>query len=136
MANALYGRGRAAFANAGIAWLTDNIKCVLVDNALYTVAIDTHEFLSDVAVGARISTSANLGTKDNTLGVLDAADVVFTAPAAGTSCEALILYKDTGVAATSALIAYIDTATGLPVTTNGADITIAWSNGASKILKL
>lgn len=36
----------------------------------------------------------------------------------------------------SPLIAYIDTATGLPVTPNGGDITIAWDSGANKIFKL
>ncbi len=41
------------------------------------------------------------------------------------------------VAATAQrLIAYIDTATGMPVTPNGGDITIAWDNGANKIFKL
>jgi hypothetical protein len=34
------------------------------------------------------------------------------------------------------LIAYIDTATGLPVTPNGGDITIAWDSGANRIFKL
>jgi hypothetical protein len=49
--------------------------------------------------------------------------VTFTA-VTGDVSEAVILYKDTGVAATSPLIAYIDTATGLPVTPNGGDITV------------
>lgn len=135
MANALYGKGRQKFAEGGIAWLTDDIKCVLVDTAAYTVAIDTHEFLSDIAVGARISTSPNLSGKTTTLGVLDAADPTFTAVTA-TSVEAFVIYKDTGVAATSALIAYIDTATGLPLTTNGGDVTFVFDNGANKIFKL
>lgn len=36
----------------------------------------------------------------------------------------------------SPLIAFIDTATGLPVTPNGGDITVAWDSGANKIFKL
>jgi hypothetical protein len=47
-----------------------------------------------------------------------------------------VIYKDTGTAATSPLIAYIDTATGLPVTPNGGDITVTWDNGSNKIFKL
>jgi hypothetical protein len=141
MASGLYDKGRQAFLEGTIAWLTDNIKVILVDingGSPYTVNLTTDQFLSDVAAGARISTSANLGSKTSTAGVADAADAVFTAPAAGTACEAVVIYKDTGVAGTSPLIAYIDSsgATGLPVTTNGADITVVWSNGANKIFKL
>ena len=47
-----------------------------------------------------------------------------------------MLYRDTGVEATSALIAYIDTATGLPITPNGGDIIVNWDNGANKIFRL
>ena len=39
-------------------------------------------------------------------------------------------------AAAQRVIAFIDTATGLPVTPNGGDITITWDNGANKIFKL
>lgn len=132
MANALYGKAREKFLNADIDWAADDIKCVLVDTADYTVSIDTHEFLSDVAAGAREETSANLGSKTSTLGVADAADVTFSATS-GDTCEALIIYKDTGNAATSPLIAYIDSASGLPATL-GSDITVRWN--ASGIFKL
>jgi hypothetical protein len=135
MANALYDKGREAFLNAGVNWTSDNIKTVLVDTGAYTVNLSTHQFLSDVASGARIATSANLGTKTTTAGVADAADVTFSA-VTGVQSEALVIYKDTGSAATSPLIAYIDTATGLPVTPNGADITVTWDNGSNRIFKL
>lgn len=135
MANALYGLGRKKFLDADIDWSADNIKVVLVDAADYTVSIDTHEFLSDIAGGARVATSGNLASKTSTLGVADAADVTFSA-VTGDQSEALVIYKDSGSAATSALIAYIDTATGLPVTPNGADITVTWDNGANKIFAL
>ncbi len=135
MANALYGLGRKAFLDGDIAILTDDIKVVLVDTNDYTVSIDTHDFLDDVPAGARVATSANLGTKTSTLGVFDAADVTFSS-VTGDVSEALVIYKDSGVASTSPLIAYIDTATGLPVTPNGGDITITWDSGSDKIFKL
>jgi hypothetical protein len=34
------------------------------------------------------------------------------------------------------LIAYIDTATGLPVTPNGQNITVSFDNGSNRIFKL
>ena len=134
MANALYGKARQAFLDGDIDWAADDIKVVIVDVADYTVSIDVDEFLSDIPAGAREETSSNLGSKTSTLGVADAADPTFTGTAGDTS-EALVIYKDTGVAATSRLIAYIDTATGLP-TTLGGDITVRWDNGANKIFKL
>lgn len=135
MANALYDLGRKAFLDGSIAILTDNIKVVLVDVADYTVNLATHQYLSDVAAAGRVATSGNLASKASTAGVFDAADVTLTA-VTGDPSEALVLYKDTGSAATSPLIAYIDTATGIPVTPNGGDITITWDNGANKIFKL
>lgn len=135
MSNALYDFGREGFLAADIDWDLDNIKAMLVDTALYTVNLATHQYLSDVAAGARVATSANLGTKTTTAGVADAGDVTFTA-VSGASVEAVVIYQDTGVEATSRLIAYIDTATGLPVTPNGGDIGVQWDAGANKIFKL
>lgn len=135
MANALYDKGREKFLTGAINWSSDAIKAVLVDAADYTVNLATHEFLSDIPSGGRVATSANFGTKTTTAGVADAADITFTA-VTGDPSEALVIYKDTGSAATSPLIAYIDNATGLPVTPNGGDITVTWDNGSNKIFKL
>jgi hypothetical protein len=135
LTNGLYDKARQKFLDADIDWSADNIKCVLVDAADYTVNLSTHEFLSDVASAGRVATSGNLASKTSTAGVADAADITFTA-VTGDPSEALVIYKDTGSAATSPLIAYIDTATGLPTTPSGADITVTWDNGPNKIFKL
>lgn len=135
MASALYGFGRQGFLDGSIDWDTDDIRAILIDVADYTVAIDTHDNLDDVAGAARVAVSSSLGSKTVTLGVADAADTVFTS-VTGDPFEAIILYKHTGVESTSRLIAYIDTATGLPTTPNGADITVQWDNGANRIFKL
>lgn len=133
MANALYGLGRQAFLDGDIDWTNNDIKVLLVDTGTYTVQIDTHQYHSDVS--GITATSPNLTGKSSTLGVADAADVTFTG-VSGAVSEALIIYYDTTVSGTSPLIAYIDTATGLPVTPNGGDITVSWSDGADKIFKL
>ncbi len=136
MANQLYLLGRQAMSDGtSIAWLTDNIKCVLVDTGAYTANFSTDANLSDIPGGARIATSGNLSGKTNVGGVFDAADVVFSS-VSGVQSEAVAIYKDSGSAATSKLIAYIDTATGLPITPTGADITVTWDNGANKIFKI
>lgn len=135
MANALFDKARKAFADGDIDLLTDTIKVVLVDTADYTVDLANHDFLDDVPSAALVGTPQTLSNKSTTAGVFDADDVTFTS-VTGDQCEAILIYKDTGSEATSNLIGWIDSATGLPVTPNGTDIQITWDNGANKIFKL
>ncbi len=114
--------------------LTDTIKCVLIDEGTDTPTT-SDDYLNDITAGARVGTPQTLGSKSTTNGVFDAADVTFTA-VTGNSCEGILIYKDTGNESTSALIAYINSGTGLPVTPNGGDIEIQWDNDANKIFKL
>lgn len=134
MANALYDTGRNAFLQGQINWVADTISAVLVDTAAYTVDLVNHQFLSDIPLAARTATAALTG-KTAVAGVADAADTLFPT-VTGPQSEAIVLYKDTGVETTSQLIAYIDTAVGLPVTPSGGDIVILWDNGTNKIFKL
>lgn len=114
---------------------TGNVKAVLVDSADYTYAA-THEFLSDVISAARVATSGNLANKTFTNGVFDADDFAL-ATVTGDPSEAVIFYIDTGSAATSRLMVYVDTASaGLPVTPNGGNINITLDGGANKIAAL
>lgn len=136
MASAFYGKGREAFANAGVNWVGDTIKAILVDTALYTVDIDVHDFLDDIPAGARVGSPVTLSGKSNVLGVLDAADISFTGLSSAPSIEALVLYKDTGTESTSTLLIYIDTATGLPVAAGATQVNVTFDNGANKIGKL
>lgn len=135
MANALYDLGRQKFLEGSIAWLTDDIRLVLVDSASYTPNMATDAFLSDVPAPARTAVSGSFTTKTSTAGVADADDVTLSA-VSGAQSEALVIYKHTGTAGTSPLIAYIDTATGLPVLPNSGDILISWSSGSDKIFRL
>ena len=135
MANALFDKARQRFLEGQFNWNTDTIKAVLVDTGTYTVNLSAHEFLSDIGTGARISTSGAFAGKATTGGAADANDVTFTS-VTGASIEAIVLYKDTGTDSTSPLIAFIDTATGLPITPNGGDIIVTWDNGPNKIFKL
>ena len=113
----------------------DTIKAILVDLADYTYNA-AHEFLSDVPAAARVATSAALANKTVSARVFDADNAAFTA-VAGDQVEAIILYKDTGVEATSRLVLFLDTGiTGMPYTPSGADVTVAWDNGANKIARL
>ena len=132
MANTLYPKGKQRMLTAGINFLTDTIKAILVtDSYTYSTA---HEFRSDL--GTTVGTAQTLTNKSVTDGVFDADDITFATLAPGSNLKAVILYKDTGVAGTSALIDYIDVVTGLPMATNGGDVQIQWDNGAYKIFSL
>ena len=135
MANALFDFGREGYLNGNLNWLSDDVRAILVDTGLYTVNLTTDQFLTVIAGGARISVSGSLTTKTATAGVADADDVSFTA-VTGATVEAIVLYRHTGVDATSRLIAYIDTATGLPFLPSGGNVAIQWDNGSNKIFKL
>jgi len=135
MASALYDKARKAFADGDIDLLNDDIRCILVDTADYTVDLANHDFLDDVPAGARVSTSGAMSGKSTDAGVFDADDVTLSS-VSGDEAEAIIIYKHTGVEGTSILIAYIDSGTGLPITPNGGNIIIQWDSGANKIFKL
>lgn len=134
MATGLYDAGRDAFLNGNIDWVNDDIRSILIDTADYTANLSTDNALDDIASGARVSTQALAG-KSSAAGVADANDTVHSS-VSGDTVEAIVLYYHTGTESTSTLIAYIDNATGLPVTPNGGDITIQWDSGANKIFKL
>lgn len=136
MANFLYDKAREEFLAGDLSWRDDVIKAVLVDTGAATIpgVSDATPFLSDIASGV-VSTSGSFSGKTFASGVADADDVTFAA-VSGATVEALVIFKDTGVAATSRLIAVIDTATGLALTPNGADAVMRWDNGANKIFKL
>lgn len=135
MADGLYDKGREGFLDGSIDWDTDDIRAILIDAADYTVNLATDEDLADIAGAARVATSGNLASKTVTGGVADAADVTWSS-VTGDISEAVVIYQHTGVESTSRLIAYIDSATNLPVTPNGGDIVIQWDAGANKIFKL
>ena len=121
MANTLYDYCRQRFLEAQINWMTDTVKVILVSTSAYTPQTAVHQYLADIPVSARIAGPVTLTAKATTGGAADAADCTFTS-VSGATINAIVIYKDTGTEATSPLIAYIDTATGLPISPNGGDI--------------
>lgn len=145
MANALYGLARQAFLEGDIDWADDDIKVLLIDSTDYTVSIDVDQYCNKDTIpdAARVTNglSGNLASKTVTLGVADAADVTLNS-VTGEQCEALVIFKDGGDGGVSQsgtndlLIAYVDSATGLPITPSGTNIVIQWDSGANRIFKL
>lgn len=131
MASAIYPKAKEQLLQAGINMSSGVIRAVLVDTGTYTynAAHNAYDDLSGV-VGTE---SGAFASKTFTNGVFDAADITFSA-VTGNTAEAIVIFLDTGTASNDLLIAYIDSATGLPVTPNGGDITVAWN--ASGIFSL
>ena len=103
-----------------------NIKILLYDTADQAYS-NANQFVSDlVAGGIAGARSANLGTKTFTstgdVFKFTSANTSITACPLGDSMERAIVYYDSGLDATSILIA--DLALASPITPNGGDITI------------
>jgi len=133
MANALYPKAKEAFLNGSINMIANTITIALIDTGVYTYST-THQYRSDISNSAVISTST-LANKTIANGVFDADDALFSS-VTGANAEALIIFSDSAIQGTSRLIAYIDSATGLPILPNGGDITVAFSSGSSRIFAL
>jgi hypothetical protein len=133
MANDLFDNGAETILNGDVHFDTDTIRVTLLDGADDTPNLSTDDFYDDIAAGARVAT-ANLASVTTTDGVLDAADTVLSS-VTGDQSEFILLDHDAGGAESAdPLLVLFDTATGLPVTPNGADITIQWN--ASGILDI
>lgn len=131
MANTIYPAYKqsllAADANVSlnVNTATDGVYVALVDTATYFFdAAD--QFYSDLS--GIVGTDQRITSPTVVNGTLDGGDVTFPA-VTGASVEALVIYrKNSGANTTWRLVAFINASvTGLPVTPNGGDITIAWN---------
>ena len=131
MRNAMLGAWTHSFVDLN----TDNTRCALRDEGTTAINLSTQVDLADV-VSAHVAESANLGTPtvgSVAAGVFDHDNVTFS-EVTGDSCESIDYYKETGTDSTSPLICNIDSATGLPVTPNGGNIT--WTPSASGVFQI
>lgn len=112
--------------------LDSTIKGLFVDHTDDTPAVDTDDAIDDILSTARVPALASAPTlttkaiSGTSKAVFDADDLVFTL-LGGDQAESLILLKDSGTESTSPLWLFWDTATGLPLTPNGADVTVQWA---------
>jgi hypothetical protein len=132
MANGLFAAYRTIVLSAPPNLSSTTLRIMGVDHADDTPVLATDDFINDILSAARVPALAScptLGSK--TLGVVaagvfDAADPTFTL-LSGDQFESLIIFEDSGTEATSDLIAFWDTATGLPCTPNGADLLVTFN---------
>ena len=126
MANAIYPKYKAQALIGAIDIRAQNIKAILLDGTSDYVYSAAHEFLSDVAAGARVKkTGLLLGKTVNlTTGAFDSDDPTAEA-VTGENISRLILYIEGASDATSRLIMFMDTGiTTVPFTPDGSDIRV------------
>lgn len=137
MSNFVYGKFKEALFNGQINILSNNYRIVLLNKSSYTPNQNTHEFLSDIPSSAIKAVSSNISNITNTLGTIDANDISFSSYS-GQYFDAIVMYQVGASDASSRLIFFIDTSSGLPF--NGSNsslpVTIIWNNEISKILSL
>jgi hypothetical protein len=136
MANFIYKKAKESFLKGEINLYSNTIKVLILNNT-YTPNVNTHQFVSDINSSSIEDRSSGLSNKTVTDGVFDADDVTI-GNYSGNSFNAVALYSDSGSDATSRLIAYLDTSTGLPFSSANiqAPVTIVWNNDSTKIIAL
>jgi hypothetical protein len=133
MASFVYNKAKESFGKGELAWTTDTFK-VSLHTSTYTPNQDTHQFYSDLT--NEITASGSYSTGGATLASLavsvdttndraefDAADVAITGFT--NVFRYAVVYKSTGVSATSRLIALIDF--GSDVTVTNSTYTLTWN---------
>jgi len=131
MASLIYNDFKESIMNGSIDLDTDTIKVALVTSS-YTPDQDAHDFFDDVtnevsgtgytAGGATLASKTVTQDNTNNRGVFDAADTSWTNTSIA-SIRGAVIYKSTGTASTSRLIAYIDFATDYAVINGTFQIT-------------
>jgi len=121
MASGLYPKGAAHILGLStkVDFVADDIKLLFYVSAFSSA----HEFVSDLTGGSIVARSGNLAGKTVTNGVFDANNITLTA-VSGAAFTHVVLYKDTGVDASSVLVAIFDVTTFTP---NGGDVNVVFS---------
>lgn len=130
MSSRLFDPGREGFLDGSVNCNVPTVKAALVRGYTFNAA---HRFVSQItgAGGSIVATSAALAGKSFTNGVFRANDTVWPAVAAGAAIPGCLLFMSSAVgggadvaATAQRVIAWIDSAVGLPIPPNGQDITV------------
>lgn len=132
MADVIYNSFKAYIMDGSLDLDLDTIKVALVTST-YTPNQDTHEDFADVtnevtgtgytAGGEALANKAVTIDDTDNEGVFDADDVTWTSSTI--TARGAVVYKDTGTAATSLLICYLDFTTDQ--SSSAGDFTIQWN---------
>jgi hypothetical protein len=140
MADTPYALGMNAMFNGTYNFAGGTMKLMLVNIAggHYTPNFVTDQYLSAIASGDRISSTGALTGISVTAGTgpkstFTASNTVFSS-VSGSAAGAVVAYLDTGNPATSPLIWYFDSWSGLPITPDGSDINVTFSGSGIAVM--
>jgi hypothetical protein len=138
MANTVFTYGKSGIGGA-INLATDTIKAALLMSNNNAAATEDAQFLTNLTLDecngsgyARITLTTPTVTPDttNNKGVWDMDNIIFVLVGTSTrTVTGILIYKHVGADSANIPIAYIDTATGLPITPNGSSITVSIAAG-------
>jgi len=133
MADVIFNSFKKKIMDGSIDLDTDTIKVALVTSS-YTPDQDAHDFFDDVtnevsgtgytAGGATLASVTVTADNTDNEGVFDAADVTWSSSTI--TARGAVIYKSTGTASTSPLIAYIDF--GSDKSSSAGNFTISWNS--------
>lgn len=141
----VFDGAKEAFLAGNLDWddPAQTYRCFMVDTAIWTPDQQTDEFFTDASGLKGDSGNATradgiaITNRDASGGVADGDDVTVPGVTAGPALAGILIIHDDGVAdASSRLVAFIDSGTGLPITPNGTAINIQWNAGADRIFRL
>jgi len=131
MANAMYNSYKDACIEGRILYLTETMNVFLVTST-YTVDVDAHTMFSNItnevvgtgytANGAALASKTSTQDNTNNRGVMDAADVTWSASTITARAAGIMQWTTT--ASTSELVCYIDF--GADKSSSSSDFTITW----------
>ncbi len=127
--NQLTPEARSRFLVADLNWLADTFAVLLVAD-VFAFDPDVHFTLADIDAGDRRSDLVALTTATLPDGVASADPTVFTGLVLAEEYAGCVVVLDTGVEATSIVVASIDTLdndTPFAGTSSGADLGVTWS---------
>ena len=126
--SAIYPKAKEQFLLGALNLASATVSAALIKTTYTYNAADVNV---TAALAQQAGSSVVLSTQSVSAdGIFDAADITFTAVAAGSTVNAVLIYSGTTP------IAYIDSGVGFPFATSGADVTVSFSNSADKIFRL
>jgi len=129
MSNTLYNITRQAAATASFNWPSPSNPwaVLLVDTTQYDVDVASDEHVSDIPSGAILARS-NLANPTATGGACSADPL--TIDSVTGDVGAVVIYENTSTDSTSQLVAYIDTAAGIPATFSDGEASLVWDTSS------
>lgn len=103
----LYPSAREKFLTAQLSWTSGVYRALLLPES-YTANFD-NEFLSDIFEGVRLATSDPIAGRTATDGYANSSSIRFGVLVDTRKAAKMVIFKDTGIEATSDLVCFLDT---------------------------